>query len=122
MPRSGRLSSLLGDPLVTCLWGAPRGSSQIPIDRRAHRRASNASDQMVSALVARRSKRPAYPLSTLCVFRATPKKGITTIGRRPQATQKATQPRQGGHLQKQPATTNKPKGKASTITLTQTAG
>src|SRR5215469_10182103 len=103
-----------------CLCGLPLASSQMPVDRLAHRRASNASDQMVSALVARRSQRPAYPVKILCVLRATPKMGIKTTGRRPQATENVTQPRKLGLLQKRRAMTNKPKVMASTVTTRKT--
>src|SRR5216683_3693113 len=96
------------------------GSSQTPIGRRTHKSATNTSDQMVSELVARRSKRPAYPLNTPCVFRATPKMGITTIGQRPQATENVAQPRQRGCFQKRRAMTNKPKHMAFTITTRKT--
>src|SRR6266851_523906 len=111
---------LLLHSVVNIHLGLPLGSSQTPIGRRTHKSATNTSDQMVSALVARRSKRPAYPLNTPCVFRATPKRGITTIGQRPQATENVAQPRQRGCFQKRRAMTNKPKHMAFTITTRKT--
>src|SRR5260370_29663263 len=120
MPRSGRLSRLLGYPRVTCLWGLPLASSQTPVDRRTHKRATNTSDQMVSELVARRSKRPAYPANTLCVFWARTKKVIHTIVRRPQATENVAQPRQRGGFQNRRAMTNKPILIACTIMIVET--
>jgi hypothetical protein len=78
---------------------------------------SNTIPQMVSALVARRSKRPAYPLNMLCPFKAIPKRGIIIIGQSPQATENAVQPGKSAFLQKRRAITNKPKDMAFTITI-----
>src|SRR5262249_34204421 len=83
----------------------------------AHKGMSTTAPQMVSALVAKRSKRPAYPANTLWVFWARTKKGIKTIGRRPQTTENDVQPRKFGFLQKRRAMTNKPRHMACTTRI-----
>src|SRR5215469_2832018 len=81
----------------------------------AHKRVSSKTSQTGSMLVARRSKRPAYPANTFCGFWPAPKKAIKTRTSSPLITEYVTQTRQRGSLAKRHAMAKKPHAIAPAI-------